>query len=284
MIVIDINGKEVIAAQFDNVSSFNNGLAAVAQGNGAYIIDKKGQKVQGTESLPKDSYFVKNNNDSHVVYAPGDYVLTKENSKYGFGKIEYTPALPTSDEMSSWALEEVKSAIEKDLVPASLQNMYKTDITRVDFASLVVKAIEEVSGEDIDQVVKKETGQSLYELIEKYPFKDTNEKDVIAAQALKIISGKGNDRFAPYDKISRQESAALLMRTSKFLGDDSPVQNKNFNDSEKISNFAKEAVNYVSSIDVMQGKENNNFAPQDTYTREQAYTTIYRLFNVLVNK
>lgn len=162
--------------------------------------------------------------------------------------------------------------------------MYKTDITRVDFASLVVKAIEEVSGEDIDQVVKKETGQSLYELIEKYPFKDTNERDVIAAQALKIISGKGNDRFAPYDKISRQESAALLMRTSKFLGDDSPVQNKNFNDSEKISNFAKEAVNYVSSIDVMQGKENNNFAPQDTYTREQAYTTIYRLFNVLVNK
>lgn len=106
MIVIDINGKEVIAAQFDNVSSFNNGLAAVAQGNGAYIIDKKGEKVPGTENLPKDSYFIEDPITGYSsVSSPGDYVLTKENSKYGFGKIEYTPALPTSDEMSSWALE-----------------------------------------------------------------------------------------------------------------------------------------------------------------------------------
>lgn len=281
---IDINGKEVISPQFDNVSGFRNGIAAVAQGDNAYIIDKKGQKIKGTENLPRDSYFIKDSYGNTVVFSPGDYVLTKENSKYGFAEINYTPSLPTSDEMSTWALKEVTLAIEKDLVPASLQNMYRTDITRVDFAALVVKAIEEVVGEDIDKVVKKETGQNLYDLVDKYPFKDTTDQNVVAAQALKIISGKGEGRFAPYDKISRQESAALLMRTSKFLGHDTKPGNKAFNDHDKISNFAKEAVNYVSSIDIMQGKENNDFSPHDNYTREQAYMTIYRLFNVLVDK
>ena len=279
---IDIYGNEVIKPQFDDVSSFYNGLAAVLQGDNAYIIDKKGKKIEGTENLPKDSYFVQSGHGDYVVYSPGEYVLTSKNSKYGFGKIEYTPSLPTAEEMSNWALEEVILAIENNLVPVNLQNMYRTDITRVDFAALVVKAIEEVKGEDIDKVLKKETGQSLYELIVKYPFKDTQDKNVIAAQALKIIHGRGEEQFAPHDTISRQESAALLMRTAEFLGDETKLESKTFNDHKNIASYAKEAVDYVSSINVMQGKANNNFAPNDSYTREQAYMTIYRLFDVLV--
>lgn len=286
---VDIYGNEIIKPQFDDVSSFYNGLAVVRQGDKAYCIDKQGKRIDGTENLPVSAYFAENGYDDdgkvrYTVYSPGKYVVINKDSKFGFGEIEFTPSLPTADEMSSWALEEVVLAIENNLVPINLQNMYRTDITRVDFAALVVRAIEEVMGKDIDEIVKKSTGESLYQLVSKYPFKDTTNSNVIAAQALGIINGKAEGQFAPYDTISRQEAAALLMRTSKFLGQETTSKRKSFNDDKDIANYAKEAVSYISGIEVMQGKGNNNFAPNDSYSREQAYMTIYRLFNVLTNK
>lgn len=286
---VDIYGNEIIKPQFDDVSSFYNGLAVVRQGDKAYCIDKQGKRIDGTENLPVSAYFAENGYDDdgkvrYTVYSPGKYVVINKDSKFGFGEIEFTPSLPTADEMSSWALEEVVLAIENNLVPVNLQNMYRTDITRVDFAALVVRAIEEVMGKDIDEIVKKSTGESLYQLVSKYPFKDTTNSNVIAAQALGIINGKAEGQFVPYDTISRQEAAALLMRTSKFLGQETTSKRKAFNDDKDIANYAKEAVSYISGIEVMQGKGNNNFAPNDSYSREQAYMTIYRLFNVLTNK
>ncbi|MDR7869759.1 MAG: WG repeat-containing protein [Tissierellaceae bacterium] len=285
---IDINGKEVIAPQFDDVSAFTNGIAVARIGNNAFCIDKYGKKIPGTEKLPIDSYFVESgvNDDGstrYTVYSPGQYVVFKENNKYGFGEIKFTPSLPTAEEMDSWALEEVILAIENNLVPTNLQNMYRVDTTRIDFAALVVRAIEEVLGKDIDEIVKEETGKTLYELVSKYPFKDTNNSNVIAAQALGIINGKGEGEFAPHDTITRQDAAALLMRTSKFLGQESVSKGKEFNDNKDIAAYAKEAVEYVSGLGIMNGKADNMFAPTDSYNREQAYMTIYRLFNVLVN-
>jgi len=281
---INIDGNEVIKAQFDGVSPFNNGLAAVWNGNDAFLINKKGVKIKETENLPKSSYFKKYTSGEYRIYAPGQYVLTNQNNKYGFGEVSYTPDLPTVEDMSDWALWEVTQAIELDLVPANLQNMYRTDITRVDFAALVVAAIEEVTGESIDDIVKEETGQSLYDSVNKYPFNDTTDKNVIAAHALKIIYGKGEGVFDPHATILRQEAAALLAGTARFLGNEAQIKNTSYSDDDAIAPWAKASVNYASSIGVMAGKLNNNFAPKDNYTREQSYMTIYRLFNVIVNE
>lgn len=283
---IDVYGNEVIKPKFDDVSSFYNGLAVVRIGKTAYCIDKTGKKIDGTDNLPVETYFVESGYDDdgnvkYLVYSPGKYVVINKNGKFGFGEIVFTPSLPTADEMNSWALKEVKLAIENKLVPVNLQNMYKTEITRIDFAALVVKGIEEITGKDIDDVLKEKTGKGLYELVSKYPFKDTTDENVIAAQALGIISGKGEGRFAPYDTISRQDAASLLMRTAKCLGKDFKSVSKTFNDSKNISNYAKEAVDYVSGLGIMNDKGNNNFGPTDKYSREQAYITINRLFNVL---
>ncbi|MDR7857459.1 WG repeat-containing protein [Tissierella sp.] len=286
---IDINGNEVIAPQFDDVSLFNNGIAVARVGDSAFCIDKYGKKIVGAEKLPVDTYFVESGfyddgSIRYIVYSPGRYVIFEENGKYGLGEIKFTPSLPTANEMDSWALEEVTLAIKNNLVPNNLQNMYRADITRVDFAALVVKAIEEVAEKDINEILKEKTGKTLYELVSKYPFEDTTNTNVIAAQALGIINGKSEGKFAPYDTITRQEAAALLMRTAKYFGQESVSEGKGFNDSKDIANYAKEAVDYVAGLEIMTGKSGNVFAPTDSYNREQAYMTIYRLFNVLVNK
>ncbi len=91
---IDIRGNVIIPPQFEDASAFANGLAAVRQRNTAYIIDKEGNKIKGTENLPVNAYFVEDGldedgNTRYTVTSPGKYVLTKENNKYGFGKIDY---------------------------------------------------------------------------------------------------------------------------------------------------------------------------------------------------
>lgn len=92
---IDIHGNEVIKPQFDDASAFVDGLAVVRQGNTAYIIDKQGNKVKGSENIPVDAYFVEevdeaNGKVQYIVYSPGEYIVIKENNKFGIGKIDYT--------------------------------------------------------------------------------------------------------------------------------------------------------------------------------------------------
>lgn len=92
---IDIHGNEVINPQFDDTSGFLKGLAVVRQGNTAYIIDKQGNKVKGSENIQVDAYFIEDGYDEngdvkYIVTSPGEYIVIKENNKFGFGKIEYT--------------------------------------------------------------------------------------------------------------------------------------------------------------------------------------------------
>lgn len=91
---IDIHGNEVIKPQFDDASGFLNGLAVVRQGNTAYIIDKSGNKIKGSENVPVDAYFRESGYDDkgnvrYMVIYPSEYIVIKENNKFGIGKINY---------------------------------------------------------------------------------------------------------------------------------------------------------------------------------------------------
>lgn len=286
---IDTTGKVVIPAQFDDASTFLNGIAVVRMGDTAYCIDKKGNKIAGADKLPVSSYFIENSTEydgtkNYVVFAPGSTVTIEENGKYGYGSIEYTPALPEKSEMSAWAYTEVVQAIEKDLVPANLQNMYTSNTSRVDFAALVVTALEETLDKDIADIVRAKTGETIYQLVAKYPFKDTTDYNVIAAYALGIINGVGNGDFAPESSITRQDAAVLLTKTAKFLGYDNKGTDVTFADSSNVRDYAKESVQYAAKMGLMGGVGESKFAPDSSYTREQTFMTMLRLFNAIVTK
>lgn len=294
LIAFKLNGKfgymdaatyaVAIPAQFDNATSFSSmGLAVVYDGSGAYLIDKKGKAIPGTDTLDTSTYFTEyTGGDRAVIYTPDEYVVIKEDGKYGYGHIEYLPALPAPGEMSAWAYGEVTGALREELVPTDLQNLYQNNITREEFSSLVVQAIETVLGKDIKTVVLEQTGKRLSAWQQEYPFIDSTGYDVIAAYALGIVNGRGDGIFDPYALISRQEAAALLMRSAKVLGmDTSNAADAGFADSGDVGVWFTDAVNFVCRIGVMNGTGNNTFMPLGAYTREQSYITIYRLFQAV---
>lgn len=263
----------VIPAQYERVTGFNNGLAVAYDGTDAFLIDWYGNRVPGVDTLDPSVYFHKNGE----VTSPDEYVTILRDGKYGIGHIEYLPELPEKTVMSGWAYDEVVDAIEKDLVPVDLQNLYHSSITRIEFSRVMVQTVAAALGQDIADVVLEHTGRSLASWQNDYPFADTSSRDVIAACALGIVEGTGGKTFDPHRTISRQEAAVMLARTVKLIGiDTAGIEDAGFADQAQTAGWAAESVNIVSHYDIMNGSD-NRFSPLGACTREQAYMTALRL-------
>lgn len=281
---LDADGNVAIEARYVVASPFSDkGYAAVYDGEKAFLIDTEGNPLPGADKLNPGTYFRKSDSDIPVTSTPGEYVVIEENGKYGFGHVAYQPALPAAEQMSGWAYKEVTAAIEENLVPDYLQNLYLNNINRDEFCDLVIQAIEEVLGRDIADLVEVQTGKSLTQWQQEYPFTDSTSANVIAAYALGIVNGRGAGIFDPYMTITRQEAAAFLARSAKVLGmDTSKVESASFADGGTVGVWFTDAVNFVYQINVMGGTGGNNFTPLGTYTREQSFVTIYRLFRAVL--
>lgn len=279
--VIDTANNVVVPFQFDQLSGYSDGLCVAVQNGRAFCIDRYGKEIPGSDSVDTSVYFP-NGLDSTAILTPSDIIVVEKNGQYGFMTMDYVADLPQKTEMDSWAYEEVVAAIEADLVPQYLQNQYKTNITRADFAALAVELITTETGKTAEELVKETTGKTMEQLVAEYPFTDANSDDILVANALGIINGKGNGIFDPYGLLTRQDAATMLMRVGKYLGKtDVGESDTTFSDGTAIAGYAQEAVEYVGALGVMNGTSATTFSPKGNYTRQQAYITSYRLYEAL---
>lgn len=279
--VIDTSNRVVVPFRYDTLSGYNEGLSVAVLNGRAFCIDRYGNEIPGSDSVDASVYFPEGM-DSLAVFTPEPTIVVEQDGKYGFMRMEYTADLPQQTEMDSWAYAEIVQAIEADLIPMELQNQYKTNITRADFASLAVELITAETGKTPEELVLEATGKTMTELVATYPFTDANSEDILVANALGIIGGKGNGIFDPYGLLTRQDAATMLMRTGKYLGKtDVDGSAADFSDSQAIAGYAQEAVDYVNTLGVMNGTSADKFSPLGNYTRQQAYLTAYRLYEAL---
>ena len=275
---LDTTGNTVIPARYQLASGFHNGLAAVYDGSKAFLINRNGDPVAGSELLDPDNYFIEYANGARVTYAPEDYVTIKDGGKYGFGRISYLQPLPDPSEMASWAYEEVVASIEHELVPGYMQNLYRSNVTRGDYADLVLQAVCTILDTDPETLIMERKGRSLTSFVREYPFTDTASSSVLSVYALGIVNGYEDGTFRPYNKITRQEAAVLLTNTARLLGFDTESPDAvDFTDKGQIATWAADGVNFVFSVNVMTGTEPSVFSPLMDYTRQQAFITVYRL-------
>lgn len=172
---------------------------------------------------------------------------------------------------SKWAKKSIKYAVACGLVPEYLQSNYKNKITRQEFCALAVQTYISKTGNEID-------------LLAKTPFKDIDDIYVTNAYNLKIVSGVGDDNFAPNNNITRQEAAVMLNNLANVIGIKSTPNTEKFIDESYFADWAKKSIYAVTGIKsedtfVMVGTEPNKFSPWMNYTREQAIATMLRLYN-----
>ena len=183
------------------------------------------------------------------------------------------PSIPvepsTPEEPSPWATELVYAAIEAGLVPESFQSNYNQTTTRLEFAALAVLLYETVTGLEI------RTNRSM-------PFTDTTDMNAIKAAEIGVTKGTGDGTtFSPDLELTREQAATMLSRLAEALEKSLPEEEATFADVDSVSEYAVEAVGQMQATGIMQGFEDNTFAPRSPYTRQQSIMTIMRLFNVL---
>ena len=177
-----------------------------------------------------------------------------------------TPNLSTA---SGWARDSITSAVSKGFVPADLQGRYTNTITRAEFCRLAVKWVEYKTGKAIDEVMK-EKGVTR----DPKAFTDTNDQDILAAFALGITSGAGDNKFNPNGAFTREQAAGMIKNVCAALGQDvdgSPPAG--FNDAGDISAWTVDGVNYCVANGIMRGGDGNLFSPKGTFTREMSIMT-----------
>ena len=174
---------------------------------------------------------------------------------------------------SSWAHDGITAAIAKGFVPADIRNNYTDVITRKEFCRIAVEWAEYVTGKSIDALLS-EQGKSRDQDV----FTDTSDPYVLAAFALDITNGVGNNLFNPSGHLTREQAAVMIMNTCRAIGVNVGADVRNFampgfSDMENAASWAVDGINFVRVYDIMQGTGGSNFSPTASYTREQGIIT-----------
>ncbi|WP_432619295.1 S-layer homology domain-containing protein [Butyricicoccus sp.] len=108
-------------------------------------------------------------------------------------------------------------------------------------------------------------------------------KAVAWAKENGVVSGVGNNQFAPLQSISRQDAVVILRNFAQKQAKDMTVNGKytEYSDSAEIADYAKEAMDWAVSKRIVSGVGDNKLAPHGVITREQ-FAQIAFSYNVIL--
>ena len=229
-----------------------------------------------------------------ISLAAGDYyVSVSPYSKNEYSNEEYTikvldeagqridTFVYPADNPSDWALNEVAYAYGYNLVPQNYMKNFNYSIKREEFCMLIIKFLEVAEDMPLSEILAEKN-----KTIDRSVFKDTDDLYILSAYALGLVNGRGNGIFDPNGNITREEAATMLMRVGVFEKISINVEPLKFNDETKFNTWSVNAINYVSGCmdirgnRIMNGYTDGGFHPGDTYSREQAFMTIFRIFAI----
>ncbi|MGO5113764.1 RCC1 domain-containing protein [Candidatus Avoscillospira sp. LCP25S3_F1] len=199
--------------------------------------------------------------------APQRAVTLRVNSPFEVEKY----AVKTLDSLNSWSKEEISALYEIEFLPPTLWCNYQNNMTRAEFAYLVVNIYEQV---------RNTTATPSKDTVFKDIKNHMMEEDILKAYQLKLLNGRSENSFAPDAGITRQEVAKLLCTlVSKLENVTIPTQGVSvsfYQDAAAIDLWAAPYVSYAYKQGIMQGT-GNRFNPGSYITREQALLMVARL-------
>ncbi len=234
----------------------NNALSKLIEDK---TVEKLGEKYNLNKATDTDDF----DYEYTVMPVPGDF------DKINMDKSELSSggqASATSIESSDWAKESVEKAKTIYVTERDRNYNYTQPISREEFCELVFNLICAVN-------------RSFHTEDKEVKFTDTDNHKVLALNQAGIIYGKSETKFAPDDRLTREEAATILVR---MINREMPMVSTEmwfeFDDINDISEWASDSVQTMCNLGFMIGVGENKFAPQGTYTTEQAIVTLMRIY------
>lgn len=185
-----------------------------------------------------------------------------------------------------WAYAAVKALAAKHIAIGRSGTRFAPEegVTRAEFAAMLVRTLGATAG----------GSASLPEADMTASFTDVNEDAwyapyVGSAAALGIVKGRSAAKFAPHEKVTREEMAVMIVRAlaakngSAAVRDDGAVPASGggaaFTDSGLISGWAQDAVSIGAEQGLLRGRTDGSFAPKAGMTRAESAQVIFNLMN-----
>lgn len=183
-------------------------------------------------------------------------VLTIVFSSFSFAFADGGQATP-KDVASDWAVEYLMEAEIQELADEGYFAQFKEGATRAELANFAVTLYEKLSGKEVTPISSN-------------PFKDTEDKGILKALALDLITVEG-DKFLPEENVTREDVAVVIYNVidkcePSILGD------------------SKDKVNAIVSNGILKGKLNNNLGLSDVCTREEVLSLFARAYDFVIHK
>ncbi len=244
----------------------------------------KNSRLIARLTTPADGCFTFNNltTGTYSVEASKDrwHSVRKENIEVEYGKITELPVLVLTAEETSlspkngqvpdstltdiegnWAEVAINELVKKGIITGYPDGSFKSGnhISRAEFTSMLVKTMGLTPG-----------GKTSFADLEghwAYGY-------IAAAAQQGIVSGYSSTCFRPEDSITREQMAVMIAKAAKL-----PAVSgvKDFKDNSAISPWAREAVNQVSSHNLISGYPDQTFRPQNYTTRAEAASVLSKL-------
>jgi uncharacterized protein YbaP (TraB family) len=174
-----------------------------------------------------------------------------------FSAEQVKPANEAVEQPSAWAADGVKWASVYGLVDKQLLSNYQTNINRLELYGVGVNLYEKISGKTVTPV-------------QKSPFTDASNIEVLKACSIKILDGKG--KLEPKKSATRMDVAAVIYKAIKAAhpGFNFKADIKlNHKDAAKISSTVLDMIKYIYSKDILKGKTNDMLGVDLPCTRQE---------------
>lgn len=168
-----------------------------------------------------------------------------------------------------WAYRTIKVLSAKHIISGESATYFNPNgqTTRAEFVSLLVRAL----GLSTDNYRLSFTDVRT---------SDWYAGDVAAAYGAGLITGVSADKFAPGDRITREQMATLIVRAYEFVHGSQPISGDKLVemiDHQLVSAWSIMKVNKAINLDLMKGQSAIVFAPLSYTTRAETAQAIYNL-------
>ena len=189
---------------------------------------------------------------------------------------EGVPALPskgfTDLTSHAWAADAINELAEKGIIKGTSETTFSpaNNITRADFAILLVRAFG----------LSSDNTENFADVLDT----DYFAKELAIARNCGIVGGIGDNKYAPRNTITRQDMMVIVYRalSSTLVGEGLralPLTDEvSYPDFDTVADYAKEAVAFLISEDLVNGK-NGLIDPTSYTTRAEVAVLIKRILD-----
>ena len=174
--------------------------------------------------------------------------------------------------LDSWAEKSVLAMDELGLVPDEVKaTPMNNAITRKNLCKVIMRAYKKLMF-----VTDADLGTP------ENPFTDTNDRDVLNAYRLGIVSGGGDGRFRPDDPVSRQDFFVMSVSFLNAIGypysDDESGDLSRVADADQIASYARASTRLMVAIGAVSGSSDNRINPRSNIANQEALAIFYKLY------